>query len=337
MTTAANPDMALQPDTLNVVPAPHETEQQRRNWVVAGIILFMFVLLAIYLTWDAQFPPQLGFNDKTVWDVLYLLVVPLALAGVAAYLNKVQKDSEDRTAKSRQAEEENLAKHRRAEAHTLAEQRRKDNEVLGRARDNQIALQSFLDRITELLIDPNGEAIVRGMPKITLIRARTLAILPSLDGERRGLLLRFLYEAELIYRDRHILEPTGADFREADLFRATLPEIYLRGATLEGAKLIETVLTRADLQSVMLRAARLDGAWLNNADLSFTQLPAAFLIGTHLNDAVLRGANLEAAHLEGADLRGAELQDAVLDQVSYDSRTKWPHGFQPPVTAVRGT
>ena len=330
--TAPQPTTNSQHDTHTRIPVADGTMWQRHRWLLVGVIVLLIVTSLTYFTWNAQFPPQLGFNDKTVWDVLELLVVPLALAGAATYLNKMQKDSEDRAAQNRQAEEGRVARQRRAEAQTRADQRRKDNESLGRARDNQIALQSFLDRITELLIDTNGEALTPSMPRITLIRARTLAVLPSLDGERRGLLLRFLYEAGLLYRGRHILEPTGADLREASLFRATLPEIYLRGVILESANLGEAVLTRADMQSVNLRAARLDGAWINQADLSFAQLPAAFLIGTRLNDAVLRGANLEAAHLEGADLRGVQLEDAVLDKISYDAQTKWPIGFQPPAT-----
>src|SRR5215212_4224277 len=102
------PDSNSQPHMSVAVSASDQPIRQKSRWLIVGVSVLLLVALATYFAWDAQFPPQLGFNTKTVWDVLDLLVVPLALAGGAAYLNKMQKDSEDRIAQSRQAEEANL-------------------------------------------------------------------------------------------------------------------------------------------------------------------------------------------------------------------------------------
>jgi uncharacterized protein YjbI with pentapeptide repeats len=51
----------------------------------------------------------------------------------------------------------------------------------------------------------------------TLARAYTLTVLGGLDGRRKRNIIRFLYEAGLIYTHERVIDLGGADLREADL------------------------------------------------------------------------------------------------------------------------
>jgi uncharacterized protein YjbI with pentapeptide repeats len=106
-------------------------------------------------------------------------------------------------------------------------------------------------------------------------------VLSRVNGERKGRVVQFLYEAGLIRKDCRIL-----DLRECDLSGA-----MLRKANLENANLEEANLTRASLVQASLTRADLDGASLGEADLY-----SAYLDHANLNEALLSSANLSEAH-----------------------------------------
>lgn len=68
---------------------------------------------------------------------------------------------------------------------------------------------------------------------------------------------------------------------------------------------------------------------LTRANLSRANLMGANLRGAILIKANLKLANLINANLIGANLTGAILTEAKLTYAKYDSRTKWPEGFDP--------
>jgi hypothetical protein len=271
-------------------------------WRWAVLILILIVaLFALILA--GYWAPWTGFGayttsegewqrGKTLWDWLDLLLVPMLLALGAWLLN--------RSARIREQEVEELR---------IKEQQRIE---LGRSR--QTALQTFLDCMTELISHGLRESEV-GDAKRAIARARTLTALRQLDGERKGLLLLFLRESDLIEKDA-IVDLRGADLRGADLTEANL-----RGANLSGADLTEAVLFRANLRGANLseaglRRADLSGAYLHGAYLYGASLYGAKLGGADLTEAVLFRANLSGADLRGADVRRADLTEAFLGQAN---------------------
>ena len=82
-------------------------------------------------------------------------------------------------------------------------------------------------------------------------RARTLTVLGRLDSGRKGRLLQFLYEADLIDRQKPVVELTGVDASDADPSRAILGGADIRGADLNGADLSGAVLVEADLSCAL--------------------------------------------------------------------------------------
>ena len=145
-----------------------------------------------------------------------------------------------------------------------------------------------------------------------MARARTLTVLPRLDGDRKARVVQFLYEAGLITRNHAVLELAGGDLSEAKLSNA-----YLIGADLSHAHLNGADLRYTKGFHVTLRSASLIGADLSHA----------YLYEAVLSTANLRGANLSGSYLSGADLSGAKgLTADQLDQAKFLDGATMPDG-----------
>jgi uncharacterized protein YjbI with pentapeptide repeats len=265
-----------------------------------GLIL---VAYSLHLSWT-------GFLQKTLWDWLQLLLVPLVLALGVWILIVANNRNGRRIARGHQQQAQDLAADQQREA----------------------LLQDFLTRLSAFLLysdlrgsDPKSE--VRSVAK-----ALTLTTLPRLDGRRKRSLLRFLYEAGLIGTqeansiiplngaDLHGANLHGANLGGADLSQVDLREADLRGTRLHGANLSQADLQRANLSEAnlhgaLLQEARLSQARLSRVDLHETDLQGANLSGTDLSDAALHEANLAAADLRMANLSGADLRMANVREV----------------------
>jgi Pentapeptide repeats (8 copies) len=232
-------------------PKQQPREQPAERLVAWSVVCLALFTIAVYI----------GYRyDITLWDWLKLLVVPVVIAGVGIWFNRQQRERELE----------------------IAERRTQDE-----------ALQAYLDVMSQLLTDekrPLRRAQI-GDSLSSVARARTLTVLPRLDGGRKGRVVQFLYEAGLIAKGRPILDLLRADLRGADLNGAGL-----RGADLNGAHL-----SGADLRGADLKWADLSFADLSGADLRRVDLLNAVLSGT-----VLRGADLRRASLRGAQGRTVE-------------------------------
>jgi hypothetical protein len=160
---------------------------------------------------DKDFQPA-----KTLWDWLQLLVIPLALAGLAFLLNQSQTDREQRR------EDQRAARQREIAADATREE----------------ALRAYLRQMSDLMLD---RELLRSRPLDdvrAVARTVTLTTVRRLDGERRGVVVRFLAEARLIARGQ-----TKVDIQSANLRFA-----YLPNAQLEGVNLVLADLPGADLR-----------------------------------------------------------------------------------------
>jgi uncharacterized protein YjbI with pentapeptide repeats len=282
-----------------------------------GLVLAVFIAVAYRRGWrwtgftenrrrmtdDEEVQPT-----KTLWDWLQLLVIPLALAGLAFLLDSSQTTREQRREDQREALQ-------RASAADAAREE---------------ALRTYLTQMSGFMLDrellrSRARADVRAVA-----RTVTLTALRRLNGERKGLVVRFLVEARLVSSSDPKVDLHGANLRSAELKGALL-------AVRSGDE-NRTLFTEADLQGVDLR----------RADLRRAKLPGTLLVEADLRRADLRRADFEAAfgaglppadlsraQLEGADFAGAELQGADLEMATYDSKTRWPEGFRPVAAGAR--
>jgi uncharacterized protein YjbI with pentapeptide repeats len=229
--------------------------------VCAGTVILIFAGHWLNEAWT-------GFRGKTLWDWLNLLgvlAIPVVVGLGTVWFTTKQGQVSDVTNKDNQRES---------------------------------ALQSYLDRMSELLLKENLRKSEPDAEIWNIARVRTLTVLRALDPKRKGSVLRFLSESGLI----NII-----DLSEADLTEAELCEVNLEGARLERAKLCKANLMGANLMVANLRRADLSDAYLVDADLSKANLTTAKLKGARLSAAFLCEADLSYADLEYADLGGATL------------------------------
>jgi hypothetical protein len=218
--------------------------------------------------WSKRLWARTGFGDKTLWDLLQLLIVPLVLVGIGLLFEMQQAAREERRAEAER---------------NLAEQRAQDE-----------ALQAYLDQMSSLLLEKDLRASEEESEVRTLARARTLTVLGRLDPSRKTAVMQFLVEAELVQRvegGRGPIIPlagadlSNADLREVDLSNADLSNADLSNADLSNADLGLADLREADLRNADLRGAYLDSANLGGALLSEANLSEANLGYTNLSDA----------------------------------------------------
>jgi hypothetical protein len=169
-------------------------KDNRPAWALAALTLIGLVIITILGHW------QQWAWIELLWRWLELLIIPLVLALGALWFNNQSRRSEQAIAQDRVQEE---------------------------------ALQRYLDRMQELILDKGLRTSEKDAEIRAVSRARTLTILRSLNGDRKGPVARFLYESNLIGNvvrkesgERRVIEAIidlqTADLRGANLSRANL-------------------------------------------------------------------------------------------------------------------
>jgi hypothetical protein len=199
-----------------------DRQQQWFRWPPTGRQLFwieVFAALAFLLTVVCGYLfgwKWTGLPKQTLWDWLDLLIVPFVLA-VGGYLFT---RSESRRAEQSAIEQRNLdrgtTEQRTKEDRWLAHERAETDRQIADQRRQDETLQAYLDYSGELLLNkdmPLRQSKARDEVR-TLAQARTLTVLRRLDGERKGRVLQFLYEAGLITRYCAVVALAGPTYVE---------------------------------------------------------------------------------------------------------------------------
>jgi len=269
-------------------------------------LLVVLILLGGYnLNWSWT-----GFNGsnksgKTLWDWMQLLFIPVVLAVAGFWFNHREREA---------------AELRAAAEREIEQQRAEAERKISFDNQREAALQAYLDRMAELLLEKN----LRTSPSEevrNVARIRTITVLTQLDARRVSYVFAFLREAGLISTQSKsdIVSLDGADFHgvqwsQADLSHANLSgtdlhEANLSGADLRGANLSNSILSLANLSQTNLESAD-----LSNTDLIGADLSQAYLMHTDFTDAELIGASLSKAYLHSTNFRRADLLDANLSE-----------------------
>jgi len=269
--------------------------------------------LGVFTSWTGvRSCLQSGFSvdvcsifGKTAWEWLELLIAPAVLAGFGILANQYFKQRDKR--------EEELEKER-------TEKQREQERIIAKDKERQESLKDYLADMTELLLDDSwlvanaqtDSSVVSQIPRIVAIaRARTITILRELDGERKGLVIKFLSESGSL----KLISLAFSDLRGANLYQANLNGVNLEGTNLDGANLEGANLRRARLIRAMLFNVNLSKAYLNNANLCRANFSNANLIE----------ANLSKANLHSTIFSDANLYLTNLEGIEWNDETKWPY------------
>jgi len=243
-----------------------------------------------------------GFETKTLWDWMQLLLVPLLLAGGVFFLNRSEKEIERQRAEGRAKIEIQRA-----------EDRAKLEREIATDRQQEAALQSYLDRMSDLILKeklitlPEEEKQI-GVSEVA--RTRTLAVLRRLEPKRKRIVMLFLYDASLISKVNPLIDLADADFSGADLEGVYLGNVNFNGVDFRGAKL-----QYANLKGCSLYLAKFHGAQLMNAILNSASLRDALFIGANLLGVDFKHAEIDGANFASSNLELAQVTDEQLSRV----------------------
>lgn len=249
--------------------------------IILKVLLFLtffgFIFLGYLVPWswtgfiDFVSPNGDFSRGKTLWDWLELVLIPAVLAFSIYFLNRSERHSEKEI---------------------IAEKVRED------------ALQAYFNHVSDFLRNYKWDELENDETLKNILRARTLTVLRILDGDRKALLLRFLYQTKLIEKNRVVIDLSGADLSYANLSGSD--EGGNRDRTfMSYLSLSEAVLFGVNLSNANLREAKLNGAILRMADLTNADLSDADLIKADLRCTTLIDVNLSNTNFIEANLSGA--------------------------------
>lgn len=262
-----------------------------KKYLLYASIIIIGAALAYILT-QTVLAKNTGFETKTLWDWMELLIIPFVLALGAFVLNRSEKNLERQNLEARSNLEREIATDRQREA----------------------ALQSYLDRMSELLLKEKLRTTeVQEVRDVA--RTLTISVMRTLDTTRNNLVLQFLREAKLITDENSILN--NANMEGMNLANLDLNHIYLQKSNLQSANLMDAKLNNSNLKDANLEKsnlyhASLLSANLNNVSLESADLQRAYLWSTNLSDTNMADANLTGAHLLGTNLKGSNVNEAEL-------------------------
>jgi uncharacterized protein YjbI with pentapeptide repeats len=224
---------------------------------------------------------RLGLSDKTLWDWLELLVVPLVLA-IGGFWFSSQQNQISFQASQRQHE---------TDIQIATDQQR------------ETTLETYLDDMATLLLNSNLRDSHPTDEVRIVARARTLSALSRLDPVRKVHVLRFLTEAGLL----SIVGLDDADLSYVRLVNA-LPGI-VHNVTIQYASLTHAYLENYQMNHIEL----------NYSDLSYSTFTHFTVVASHLKHVNLRHSKLDTANFSNCSFTQADLSDAILSNVNFEN------------------
>ncbi|HLW41163.1 MAG TPA: hypothetical protein VKY82_02195 [Flavobacterium sp.] len=175
------------------------------------ILLCGLILIICWAINPKAAPEWTGFSEyntinyRTLWDWLDLIIIPGSIGLFAWIFTSYEKDKNKRI----------------------------ENEKF-----KDVTLNSFLKVMAELII--NNDLPGTPNPKsLAIAKTRMNIALDHLDGARKGQVLQFLYQSDLIDKNPN-LKLLGANFNDSIINNLVLIDAEIKGAHFERASLLET-------------------------------------------------------------------------------------------------
>jgi uncharacterized protein YjbI with pentapeptide repeats len=252
------------------------------------IIGTIIIIFSLYIAYNAIYPydsPEwMGFaphdetkdgsSPKKLWDWLDLLIVPSSI-GIVSWIYSMQEKEKE----------------------TRKEYENKQNETL----------DSYFKTISDLIIKSNLLNHNLNKESKLIARTRTIVAIENLNSVRKGQVLQFLYESNLIHYN--ILELVGANFRYSEVSGIVLRNITIKGVFFCNSTFIQSFLDNSNFTACDFSNTDFTDSSMQNTNLSYTKLLNCKLI------------NLDLTHVdfEGADLTNADLTNSKILQTQLDS------------------
>ncbi|GCL60680.1 pentapeptide repeat-containing protein [Microcystis aeruginosa] len=230
------------------------------------LLLLIIANVAIVSNWISNFKWS-GFQKKSFWDWLQLLIVPLMLALGAFYLNSAADFRDYQIAQERKQQE--ILTDYFSKMQGLIVETKKSKQTPGSKESN-----SEERLLTEFR--PTAQAL-------------TLSVLEQLDGKRKGKVIIYLAESQLITVDNNKpysqpeIELDGANLQKLELKDQVFSYINIAGADMTSTELSDILISDSDLSRVNLTEAVLQDVTFKNSNLSGVNLDGASLTNTNIS------------------------------------------------------
>ncbi|MGK7895300.1 MAG: pentapeptide repeat-containing protein [Xenococcus sp. (in: cyanobacteria)] len=192
------------------------------------------------------------FLGVSLWEWIKVSFGPTVLGLISVFLRQFLAE-QDKKKKKQQAE---IARKAQLQEKEITEDRLRHEK-----------LKDYLDHMTGVLLRENTLDDETDELLKAVVRARTIVVLQELEGKRKGAVIRFLEDCNVI----KFLDLAKADLQEANLKGVNLSSTCFRKASFQGANLQDADLSNANLVDADLTNANLSGANLLKTNLKNAQ------------------------------------------------------------------
>ena len=268
---------------------------------ISKILFFLFIFIISFLLWRvfviiSNFKWS-GFQKKSFWDWLQLLIVPLMLALGAFYLNSAADFRDYQIAQERKQQE--ILTDYFSKMQDLIVETKKSKQTPGSKESN-----------------PEERLLLEFRPTA---QALTLSVLEQLDGKRKGKVITYLAESQLITVDNNKPYPQ--------------PEIKLDGTNLDDIELGNngqrnslnekemTIMDKIKIKNANMKRANLSGLQLLDSDLSGSNLENATLKNVEFTGSIMVDSRFINGKITDVDFTDVKLGKTIFDNVNLENIT----------------
>lgn len=285
-----------------------------QKWIRVLLLVLFFVFAAVVLglliregykqDWTGfNYTPDINGQNpgKYLWDWMELLIIPLVLALLGVWYSNSQKKNEmDIAAKEREVDRE------------IAEASRNLDLSIAEDRLQEATLQSFLDKITDLILTQNLQMSETDSGARIIARARTITTIRSLNYQRNRILFSFLREAGLICGPKASISLKGADLSSAQLQTVNLSGLDLRGIILNNANLSEANISNSDLRQTSLFGTDLSYSEISNSNFEKANLHLTNFYKSNLSYSIFDYAVLIEPNMKESCLSDVSFKESII-------------------------
>ncbi len=239
-----------------------------KTFLISFIVIFSVLItwgIIFYLIRNNTWPTWTGFEDKKLWDIIEIVIIPVFLALIAIWFNY---------------------------------QTNRNSNRISNNQTQDSTLEKYLDYLSNIL---TTEEYLNPKKNRQLLRAKTLTALQRLNGERKGILIRYLYNLDLINIVDQVIDLSGSDLNDIDLSGCDHSGNKDR-TLLSYLSLFEASFIGAEMRKADFSEAKISRSKFMFSDLSNSNFKDAHLMDADFSCATLKNVNFKNASLLGANL-----------------------------------
>ncbi len=274
-----------------------------------------------------------GWKNKTLWDFMQLLAMPIVIFGMGAYVN-ISQSGVQREIEAKNYSQEALDKYIAGMTEMIIK-----HDMLGLGYSPKDSSEDDEEQTQEDTLDQKEQKRRKYLANIAKAKTLTTLLLLDLDEQtqKRNIVLDFLRAEKLCCNlplppvrftsfDLRESNPSNFRFNAISLVKDSFSFNNILQLEVQEAQVDDDPFSTADkhyfpeekpeekINLLEGNNVRLENAKLEKSDLSYFRLNDINLIRAKLNNAQLEGAQLQRAKLNEAILTGANLNGANLTE-----------------------